>query len=588
MRKKAETRPIEVIDCETDPFLYGRTPEPFLWGWSDGSIYKDFRDTEELANFISKRKSIIYAHNGGKFDFHFLFPYFTPGTEILIINGRVAKATIGLCELRDSYCILPVPLADYNKTVIDYAKFEKDVRHTHMGEIQAYLRDDCTYLWELVSQFVATYGNAITLASAALKWWKGMGNDIPTSDKKYYDTFSAWYAGGRVQCFQQGMVKTPFHLVDINSAYPFAMMEKHPYSTTFDPVRKPSMVPGKIKGASMYRVVAISDGCLPMRDKKGVLTFPDDGVAREYQCTGWELRAGLETKTVKVLESIERIDFHETKDFRAYVRHFFELKKNSPKDSGARLIAKLFLNSLYGKWCADPSAYKNYAIVCPGQMLDYTKEDGKRSSDTIGKLSGPWAYNGNLGPWSLITNSGICLDEDGEDEKNRSQYYNVATGASVTGFVRAYLWRHICKIKAGGGKPVYCDTDSIAFTWPGKKPIPFGQSKELGDWTHEGRFDWGAIGGKKLYAFHSDDAKARGTDKEWKTACKGVQLEPEQIVAVAKGEEVTYRRDAPSMRVGSKGSLVTFVERRVKATGPACRVKKVIARKVKRTTKGKR
>lgn len=566
-RKASTARPIEVIDCETDPFLYGRVPEPFLWGWSDGSMYKDFTDTKDLAAFIGRRNAIIYAHNGGKFDFHFLFPYFTPGTEVLIINGRVAKATIGLCELRDSYCILPVPLADYNKTKIDYAKFEREVRHLHMKEIQAYLRDDCTYLHELVSQFVATYGGAITLASAAMKYWKGMGHEIPISDKEYYDHYSQWYAGGRVQCFETGIVKTPFHLVDINSAYPFAMMQEHPYSTTFDVVKRPSMVPGKIKGASLYRVVAISQGCLPERDNKGALIFTDDGEAREYRCTGWELKAGLETKTVKVLESIERIDFHETQDFRGYVRHFYELKRNSAKGTPAYLFAKLFMNSLYGKWCADPGNYQNYAIVCPSQKPSYTDEGGKRTNETIGKLTGPWAWKGSLGPWALLTNSGICVNEDGEDEKNRSDYYNVATGASVTGFVRAYLWRHLCAIQKGGGRPIYCDTDSIAFVWPSKKKIPFGLSKELGDWTCEGRFDWGAIGGKKLYAFHADEKTARETKEEWKTACKGVQLEPEEIVEVAKGAEVTYKRDAPSIRVGSKGSMVTFVERRVKATG---------------------
>ena len=77
-----------------------------------------------------------------------------------------------------------------------------------------------------------------------------------------------------------------------------------------------------------------------------------------------------------------------------------------------------------------------------------------------------------------------------------------------------------------------------------------------------------------MYAFHADTKTAKATGHEWKTACKGVQLGAEEIVEVAKGAEVTYRRDAPSMRVGSKGSMVTFVERRVKATGKVTKGKR--------------
>jgi hypothetical protein len=303
---------------------------------------------------------------------------------------------------------------------------------------------------------------------------------------------------------------------------------------------------------------------LPWRGEKGALEFPHDAEApREYCCTGWELRAGLRTKTVKIAEAFERLDFHVLQDFRGYVNHFFQLKASSAKGSPERLISKLFLNSLYGKFCADPSDYKNYAVVDPCSVPDWT--GGKKRNEGIGKLRAPWASAGALGDMALLTNSGLEFNEDGEDMQNRSSYYNVATGASITGFVRAYLWESICKIKKKGGMPIYCDTDSIAFIWEKKEKPPVGMSDALGDWTNEGRFDYAAIAGKKLYAFRHQAKK--GEKPEWKLASKGVRLDADDIVKVAKGASVTYRHDAPSMRVGTKGSTVTFIERTVKRTG---------------------
>ena len=63
---------IWTIDCETDPFKIGRVPKPFLRGAFDGQEYFEFENTIDLVNFIKDKPDIFYAHNGGKFDFHFL------------------------------------------------------------------------------------------------------------------------------------------------------------------------------------------------------------------------------------------------------------------------------------------------------------------------------------------------------------------------------------------------------------------------------------------------------------------------------------------------------------------------------------
>ena len=133
--KKRQPPKFAVLDAETDSFLFGRVPKPFIWGYYDGVNFKTFADTKLLIDFISKKKITIYAHNGGKFDYMFLLDYVNAFERPTIINNRLSKLRIGKCTLVDSYNILPIALGDYKKDNIDYAKFEKRVRHRHMSEI---------------------------------------------------------------------------------------------------------------------------------------------------------------------------------------------------------------------------------------------------------------------------------------------------------------------------------------------------------------------------------------------------------------------------------------------------------------------
>jgi len=69
-------RKLAVIDLETDPFQHGRLPEPFLSGFDNGEQVVEFWGDDcilRLVEFLAtlKEPHIIYAHNGGKFDFFY-------------------------------------------------------------------------------------------------------------------------------------------------------------------------------------------------------------------------------------------------------------------------------------------------------------------------------------------------------------------------------------------------------------------------------------------------------------------------------------------------------------------------------------
>lgn len=253
----ANRKQIWAVDCETDPFEVGLIVEPFIWGIYHGynktPYYKEFtgtgenfvctpNDIENIVDFLSQQNVIVYAHNGGKFDWHFLSEFFEPTDDLLIINGRLSKFIIGKCEFRDSYDIIPRPLSAYKKEEFNYKLMRKLVRHKYMDEIRRYLFLDCEYLWEMVSLFERDYGRNITQASAAMKFWRSglrkvngdkILNSVPRSKASFYDKFRPFYYGGRTQCFVGGDHKVKALSVDINSAYPFAMLEKHAYGLQY-------------------------------------------------------------------------------------------------------------------------------------------------------------------------------------------------------------------------------------------------------------------------------------------------------------------------------------------------------------------
>jgi len=555
-KSKYKGRPIWTADAETDPFKKGRVPAPFIWGVRtgnslflpadiDGCIsedlepvnYLEFTDTEAMIVFLAENEVIVYAHNGGKFDWHFVTTFIDDFEPLTIIAGRLAKFKIGLCEFRDSYNIIPSPLSAVQKDEIDYGLMEVTERHKpeNWTKIRSYLKGDCNYLYDMVIAFIDEYGMNLTQAGAAMTVWSKMtGIKKPQSSEYYYEEMSRYYYGGRVECFEKGLIGDAFEVIDIKSAYPFAMMHKHPWGlnfSTFDEL--PEGIDDDTLGRCFITMDAASMGAFPTREKSG-LTFHSDGEVREYHITGWEYLAARDTGTLANVKVKEVRQYFDDISFEEYVTHFFAMKaeaeammkslgsahKDYPYWVARRVFAKLFLNSLYGKYASNPANYQEF-MTMPARMLDGATEDG-------------WFF------CKLLCEETAVVNKPLEEEKRR--YYDVAVAASVTGFVRAYLWRNICKCEG----VIYCDTDSIA----ARKTEGVNIANELGAWELEARCDRGAVAGKKLYAFH----RTPGTfdpskEKPWKTASKGVRLEAADIIAIATGETVVYEPEAPTFSI---------------------------------------
>lgn len=539
---------IAVADCETDPFKKGRAElAPFLWGFYDGEDYREFTSTDAFVAFAREYDGIIYAHNGGKFDWHFILPYMDGLQDLGIINGRLSRFKIGRAEFRDSYNILPVSLSKWEKDEIDYAIFEKGEREKpkNWRAIRKYLKADCVYLFDMVTQFIWKYGLHLTQAGAAMATWEKMCNvKAPRSTSQFYDHMHKYYFGGRVECFQTGIRDVPFRVADINSAYPRAMLEDHPSEPSASSVKNLTVenalkwIDKYTPGCVFLSITAKSRGAFPWRAADGALYFPRDNRKREFHVTGWEFLAALETKTADVL-AVHKIEFFQKRaHFRDYITHFYELRQRAKAtgNKGDDLFSKLLMNSLYGKFASNPREYENYLNLPP----EYTGIIGKPESRDKGLDLTAHHFSGVLGPWALAAKP---LDD------NEMRFYNIATAASITGYVRAFLWRTLCNTT----NPIYCDTDSIAAEGFGAG-IVFG--KELGEWKDEGAFDRYAVGGRKLYAFRYDAKAVPELAGVWKTASKGVRLTAQEVETIAAGGEVFHETDKPTFSVHHAPRLV--------------------------------
>jgi DNA polymerase type B, organellar and viral len=526
LKKEKIKSKIAVIDFETDPFLYGRIPKPFCAGFYDGENYKYFWGNDcviALIYFLDQYPEplLIYAHNGGKFDFHFLLDYVE--NPIKIISRRIAQANLGKHILRDSYSAIPIPLSAYMKTEILYEKFETENREAHRFEIIDYLKDDCVFLFNLIFSFCERFDRGLTIGGAAIKQLKKL-HDFEIGNTWHDSKFREYFFGGRVQCFKYGVLHGDFKIYDVNSMYPAVMKNDiHPCGKKYITVKNTVMdkhgrIPGIVDCDFYFATIyaKLINGGLPLREKTGLDFSQKEGI---FKSTSHEIKNLVRHGFIKVEKVIEAHAPFETISFGDFVDKFSREKIDAKTrgDRAGEIFAKLILNSAYGKFGQNPEHYRDYLI-----------NEGMPES-------GDWQFCADFGNKQLF-----------EKPIERPAFYDVAIGASITSAARAVLMDALIKSKT----PVYCDTDSIICE---KLEGVVLDDKKLGAWKFEGDLDCLAIAGKKLYSGFKNGVCV-------KLASKGVRLSGDDIKKVAQGETMHWKNDAPSFSLLKEPS---FVDRKI-------------------------
>jgi len=530
-RKKSPEKKVAVIDYETDPFKYGRVPEPFLAGFYSEEIgFKQFWGDdciEQLLQFLHDLTypHVIFAHNGGKFDFFLMLEHLQ--NPVKIINGRIVQATLGIHKLQDSFAILPVPLSAYHKDKINYDKFEKENRDKNRAEIIAYLETDCTALFDLVMVFIMRFGLRLTIGGAAIKELRKM-HPFDSQRKTHDEKYRPYYFGGRVEFFESGILKGDWKIYDVNSMYPKVMRDyDHPTGSVYSAAYSAIMDKrGRMSGfadAPFYfaRIECQQNGAFPVREKGKSLNFnvPEG----EFFVTSHELKAAIATGRVQNVKVKELRIPHKVIRFPDYVDLFTREKiaAKKSKDKGAEIIAKLFLNSAYGKFGQNPENYFDYEIHNNGEAPE---EEGYEIYFAAPKQPTIWR----------------------KPSVSRA-YYDVATAASITSAARSVLMLALSKAK----RAIYCDTDSIICE---SLDLPLHDSA-LGKWKLEASGTVAAIAGKKLYSLRDG--------KEYvKTASKGVKMKGKDVFDICRGKTFHWENSAPSF---SLANGVHFVDRKIQS-----------------------
>jgi hypothetical protein len=540
---KETKKTIAVVDCETDPFAPGFLIKPFAIGFETPDRYIDFWGDTCVQQFFEylatcEERYVIYAHNGGKFDFFFFLDFMATNTSPRIINGRLVQIFFGQQEFRDSYAIVDIPLAKFQKDEIDYAKFKRDCREKNKEEIRRYLKADCNYLYQLVTEFHSRFGDKLTAASAALQVLNSFHGFERISSDAIDEKFREYYYGGRVECFETGILKPRqgqrWKVVDKNSMYPDAMAKHlHPISATYE-------LNDKITDATDFAtIIATNRGALPSRADNGSLTFSLP--YGRFFATIHEIIAGLETGTLEI-EKVECAwEFERKSTFADFVNYHYPLKAKAKaeKDKLGEIMYKLVLNSAYGKFALNPRKFKSWKL-------------------TLGEIPEPLATEDYPDGWTQHSSNGEFYIWE-RPSPRRGGFYNIATAASITGAARASLLRNLALAE----RPIYCDTDSI---------ICEGfnghcHETELGAWKTEAEGDLAAIAGKKLYAIFDKG-------KVLKKASKGCTLSGEEIIDICNGASILYQNPVPSFHLHNKGKLdldgigsADFIKRTIRMTG---------------------
>lgn len=566
-KTKKSKRLIAAFDAETDPFKRGRIPKPFSWGIKieNGEYYKFWSD-DCTAQFIKFLKGYshplkLFAHNGGKFDFIFLLEKGVFDGEPMLINSRIVEAPIlgGRHILRDSYAMMPVPLAAYKKDEIDYNLMECENREEHKEEILKYLQGDCEYLLDLVLKFIARFGDNITVGSAAMSQLKQL-HPFEKIPAEIDEQVRHYYKGGRVQCFETGKVEGDLVVYDVNSMYPTVMSEKnHPTHEGAIFLNSCSLDMLDEKGqltdfpecgffATVQGRFVSEFNHFPVRTKQGLSFEQKEGL---FEVTHHELQTALK-HGVFILDDLESVVIcPNSTNFAEYVDKFMidKVRAKEIGDKAGELFAKLMLNSAYGKFGQNPSKFKDYLILEPWEVLEVES----RNQELLTALDGE-APDGYF--WEESETTEIYTIYERKPDDVSGAYNDVFVASSVTGAARALLMDALITCK----RPVYCDTDSIICEALGDN-CDLHPSR-LGAWDLEGTGDTLYCYGKKVYALYKDGKPFTDNKGKEKTANKGVKMTATQIRSLVDGKSFRWKNDAPSLKLNGKH---VFIERELKA-----------------------
>jgi len=504
-----------------------------------------------------ERFRVIYAHNGGGFDWLSLAEFLLTkqgkanrlelsavcaGSKMVVLIVKVSdRFTIRFCDslqlLRSSLDKLALQFLGEGKRDIG-DKLPHEIKAENPVLYYEYLYRDTESLLlilekslDLLRSHIApidTWG--MTIGSSAMKVFRTIGLRESLSipwDSETKEFLRLGYRGGRVECFQRGYFPE-INAYDINSLYPSVMANANVPAS--DRTVETRQFQRGVLG--VYEVDYIQE----RNDIPAVLLSSG---ASSYRGTGVYYQPELERlqdidpdAVINVKRGYIFLDAE--KLFSNYVAKLYALRLEN-KGNAIDLLCKYLLNSLYGKFGQKPIREKIVAVTSLDQLFEMIDSDTAsfRPLDITGELC-------------ILEQETVCNHE------------HVGIAGFITSLARVALHVGLC---AAGDGLVYCDTDSVHST--GTIPDDF-ISDRLGDYKLEFSGE-GVYAGKKLYALRSPDGTEKVRSKGISVGGRnGTRLSFDDLCRVTEGQEIAchYKKPATPREVFAGKKACKFIDRK--------------------------
>lgn len=533
----------------------------YALGFYDGIIYKEIykkdKDDNVLINFLNflfdkyrQKKTIIYAHNGGKFDTFLLIKEIIKDSRFVITSfldqsGRIINLSIFNYDkkktiiFRDSINLIASSLDSACKSFKPKTvKLEGDVEHSKINidnccskEIykytKKYLKNDCLSLYEILKIFDKTIESkynfsirsTLTNAGIARRLFLTKHNHEKYPIHRLPDNIDSelrkYYYGGRNECMTKlGYSKGKFYYVDFTSLYPYIMsIELFPYGELYLIKVNTTVFNKSWFGFVKCKFRHTHKNNIPLHAivKDSKLVFPHCDNWQESIISTEEIRYSVEND-IGYEYKFELIYNYEKKEryFDDIIDELYEMKLRAQKDGNKALrsIGKIIINSVYGFFGIN--YHKRDQNILVKEKNTVNKDQPQKTNS---KIAG-YLMSQKLKDYKKIGKYDLYSIED----KIKVSCANVGIASMVTSYARIELYKLLKDLKDAGGNIFYMDTDSVITDYNIYKDEKFKKKwirsggEKLGELTNETNQEGGYYKeivtlGNKMYSLKNDDLK---------------------------------------------------------------------------------
>lgn len=468
-----------VSDFETkDESFYNKNGYTEVWLYSisnsDGVIVDYGYSIDSFIQYIQTLNNVIIYFHNLKFDGSFLLNYLMNHNfnyvEKITQKSRKSYSTLitdlgvfysikvafdngNIVEFNDSLKLLPFKVEKiandfnlpYKKGKIDYSNYDIN------DDTLEYVFNDTRIVALALKQVKAQGLIKMTTASSAMNEYYNMttyyDSLFPSIDKDDLIKWRGAYRGGRCQVneYYRNKILKNVKRYDVNSMYPYIMYAcQLPYGKPIE-----STKPNHDYKFELYDIdidFKLKKGHIPTLLRSGALGINNETYYTETEGVENILISNIDLMLVYRHYDISYIKYNKVLSFkttnvlfRKYIKKWYKIKKESK--GAKRIVAKLMLNSLYGKFGSNVESQKHIPFLNEFKALSF-------------KCS----------------------------EVEELKHYYLYMAIAITSYAHALIDNAI--ISSGIESFIYCDTDSVHTL--GTLDSEMVDNEELGKFKLEG------------------------------------------------------------------------------------------------------